>query len=179
MAKSSLELTLYSGSKFNFEVDSRVAQAVAKHHETGGVFFAIEGGEVFSVNLENVVAVHGAPSQAEPEAPGAMIITNTLATAGKEILEKKRESRHQVSQDNEDFKSLDENKDKALFKIECKCGVDYFCILFADARRCRCKICGDTLYVDKFASRIGDNSRPAMLATNRYRVPFINDNEIA
>jgi hypothetical protein len=173
MAKSSLEITLYSGSKFDFEVDSRVAQAVAKHHGTGGVFFAIEGGEVFSVNLESVVAIHGAPSQADTEAPQETSVK--LPPLGINAVGPSRTGfRNAAPQQDEP------GLEKALYKIECKCGAEYFAKMYADTEKCRCRECNDRLYVDKFAPKqYGDNKEPATLATNRYKVPFVNGTDIA
>lgn len=172
MAKSSLELTLESGQKHGFEVDSCVAQAVAKHHADGGVFFAIEGNEFFSVDFKNVLAVHGSPSQGEMEAPKGITITSPLV--GTNTVAPSRTGFLTASpQDGRDV-------DKALYKLECSCGASYFAKMYAETERCRCRQCNEQLFVDKFAPKqYGDNKEQATLATNKYKVPFVNGNDIA
>lgn len=165
MPKLSLELTLKNGRRYEFQVDSRVAEAVAMHHVEGGVFFHLEGREVFSVDFQNVLAVHGFPLRAvasDPEPPAEF-----------KFSDQRRECKPPVSEQERQMVA-GPDMPKELYKIECKCGAEYFCNLFSDTQKCRCRECGLTAFVDKFEKRTGDNNRSATLITNRYRVPFTN-----
>ncbi len=40
------------------------------------------------------------------------------------------------------------DKPKDLYKIECKCGAEYFATLFNDRTKCQCRECNERVYVD-------------------------------
>ncbi len=156
---SVLELTVKNQTKYAFTVRSEVAEAIARHHAKGGVVFAINNGQCLSVDLKDVVG----------------ILVNPLQTdKPQEYREHKPVSapRKQPAEFPAVEKPETESK-KALFKFECKCGAEYFAALYENAQICRCRECGETLYVDRFApKRKNETGDEAVLVTNRYRVPF-------
>ena len=60
---------------------------------------------------------------------------------------------------------------KALYRIECKCGAEYFCRLYDDSVSCRCRECKEKVFYDREAEmKFGENNEPAMIMTNKYFV---------
>ncbi|SDD89015.1 hypothetical protein [Sporomusa acidovorans] len=170
---SILRLTLRNKQQYDFRTDSRVAEAIAMHHQDGGVFYSIEGREGLSVDFKSVIAVQIMPFQAASKIPVA-----GPPSAVDEPLPGRREPAGDKPEPLTYNPTLppepDQEAPKELYKIECKCGAEYFCRLFSNTTKCRCRECNDTVFVDKFTpKRIGDNNQPATLVTNRYRVHFI------
>lgn len=157
MRKSTLELTLKNDKKYLFETDSYIAEAVAEHHQDGGTFFSVQGRECFSVDFKNVLAVQVLPKEIAPTFSQSMSKSMPLVQSPTKF----------------------EDIPKALYKIECKCGAEYFARLFSNTTGCRCKQCGDRVDMDAYApKRSGDNNEQATLITNKYRVPFVTDPEV-
>ncbi|WP_196595425.1 hypothetical protein [Pectinatus frisingensis] len=66
---------------------------------------------------------------------------------------------------------IDQIKTKAVYKIECRCGAEYFCALYTDSVRARCRECGEKVFYDKNTEKVIDgNGNPAGVMTNRYFV---------
>lgn len=66
---------------------------------------------------------------------------------------------------------VDDIHPKAVYKIECKCGTEYFCKLYADADSANCKECGERVFFDKNAElQLDKYGQPAKIMTNRYYV---------
>lgn len=64
-----------------------------------------------------------------------------------------------------------EDDGKAQFKIECKCGHEYYARMHKEAQKARCRACQERVYRDPMA--LVENplsSKPAWLMTNRYYV---------
>lgn len=57
MARSILKLVLKNKTVYEFRTSLSVAEAIARHHEKGGVFFALNKREGLSVDFEDVRAV--------------------------------------------------------------------------------------------------------------------------
>lgn len=58
------------------------------------------------------------------------------------------------------------------YKIECKCGAEYFCKLSANKPKARCRDCGAAVYTDKSVTEtFPPTGEDAILMTNRYFVP--------
>lgn len=57
MARSILRLVLKNNMVYEFRADQVVAEAIAQHHEKGGVFFALNENEGLSVDFTDVRAV--------------------------------------------------------------------------------------------------------------------------
>lgn len=82
----------------------------------------------------------------------------------------------EVTQEREPFKKLERSTEFSglpeSYKIECKCGAEYFCKLSKNKYRARCRECGETVFTDRTAEKeiyppTGDE---ATLMTNRYWV---------
>jgi hypothetical protein len=160
---SILRLTLRDKREFEFRTDSRVAEAIAMHHQDGGVFYSIEDHRGLSIDLKNVIAVQ--VDQLRPAVPVDRPPVKPLESKPVPLTYNPAKPPPLGS---------GQEVPKELYKVECKCGTEYFCRLFNDTTKCRCKECNDTVFVDKFApQRTGDNGQPATLVTNRYRVPFV------
>ena len=171
MSKATMEMMLRNEKKYSFILDSKIVEAIAEHHQDGGVFFSIEGREAFSVDFKNVMTIQVRP------VPIRTIPSNGqpyISPPSQQPIERKYESAPVFHAEADD-----QDKPKELYKIECKCGATYFAKMFADAERCKCRECGERVIVDRFAPKgIGDNNQPATLATNRYRVAFADTHSI-
>jgi hypothetical protein len=139
MSKSMMELTLKNTTKFSFELDERIAGAIAEHHVDGGVFFCIEGREKFSVDLKNVLAIQVLPLGT---------VTTVLAKDLNPVPRQGGIASQVPIQCNQ--RDNDADKTKELFKIECNCGAEYFATLFSDCTKCRCRECNERVYVDTY-----------------------------
>ncbi|HML33836.1 hypothetical protein [Sporomusa sphaeroides] len=165
--RSLLRLTLRGKQEIEFKTESQIAEAIAKHHGKGGVFCSVDGQESLSIDFKDVIAVQVMPLKSFIPSDNAITTGNPGFMPATPLT-------------YEPTKVLptapDKEKEKALYKVECKCGADYFCRLFSDAQKCRCRECNDTVFVDNFApKRTGDNSQPATLVTNKYRVSQIGE----
>ena len=170
---SILRLTLRDKREFEFRTDSRVAEAIAMHHQDGGVFYSIEDHRGLSIDFKNVIAVQ--VDQTRPAVPVDRPPVKPLENMPKIMPECKPEPLT-YNPAKPILPEMDQEVPKDLYKVECKCGADYFCRLYNDTSKCRCRDCGETVYVDKFApQRTGDNRIPATLATNKYRVSQIGE----
>jgi len=158
---SILELTMKNQTRYAFTVRNEVAEAIARNHAKGGVVFAINGGQCLSVDLKDVVGILVNPLQIAKAKPQEYRDPKPVSTP-----------REQPAESPTAEKPETESK-KALFKFECKCGAEYFAALYENAQKCRCRECGEALYVDRFApKRKNETGDEATLVTNRYRVPF-------
>lgn len=81
-----------------------------------------------------------------------------------------------VEQEREPFKKIEHPKVfsglPTSYKIECKCGAEYFCKLSKDKLKARCRDCGATVFTDRTAEKeiYLPTSDEATLMTNRYFV---------
>jgi hypothetical protein len=59
------------------------------------------------------------------------------------------------------------------YRVECKCGAEYFCTMNASRPKARCRDCQSTVFADRQVDKITDTSdgSEATLLTNRY---FVN-----
>lgn len=164
--RSLLRLTLRGKQEIEFKTESQIAEAIAKHHGKGGVFCSVDGQESLSIDFKDVIAVQVMPLKSfipsHSTVPGNPNFTPVAPLTYDPTKPLPIEPANEV--------------EKALYKVECKCGADYFCTLFANAVRCRCRECNETVFVDNFApKRTGDNNRTATLVTNKYRVLQIGE----
>jgi hypothetical protein len=167
-----MEMTMRNEKKYSFVLDSKIAEAVAEHHQDGGVFFSIEGKNAFSVDFKSVMAIRVFPTSIRtvpgPTSQPYVSPPPYIHPPVPQPPERKHEFPAAAPAGLDD-----QDKPKELYKIECKCGATYFAKMFADTERCKCRECGERVYVDKFAPKgTGDNNQVATLATNRYRVAF-------
>lgn len=66
---------------------------------------------------------------------------------------------------------VDDIHPKAVYKIECKCGTEYFCKLYADSDSANCKECGERVFLDKNADpQLDKYGQSAKIMTNKYYV---------
>lgn len=182
MAK--LSIVKNDGKEFDFDVNEQIAMSMVRHHGAGGVFFEINGNQALSVDFADVVSVQVVPKIINGDAYigrrqedttvkcPAMPITGQplpepLTKADIEnICETPAEHNEEGSSD-----VTSEPPVKKLYKIECKCGAEYFCTLYSDTKSCRCRECQSRVWVDEFApTQLGSNNETAILATNQYRV---------
>lgn len=152
---STLEMTARNNKKYAFTVKNEIAEAIMKSHEKGGVVFAVSNGSALSVDLRNIIAMQ-------------------IKTIGEYPMKPPAERKVEITAPKVQSASSEE-RNKILFKFECKCGADYFATMYEDAVKCRCRECGETLYIDRFTAteRKSSTGIMAVLATNRYKVPFI------
>lgn len=151
---STLEMTARNNKKYAFTVKNEIAEAIMKSHEKGGVVFAVSNGSALSVDLRNIIAMQVKTMGEYPVKPS---VERKFETTAPKVQPTPSEERNKI-----------------LFKFECKCGADYFATMYDDAVKCRCRECGDTLYIDRFATeRKSSTGIMAVLATNRYKVPFV------
>lgn len=182
--RAMLRLTLKNKQEYEFTTTSKVAEAVAMRHKDGGVFCHIEAGEGLSIDFRNVIAVQVrqlgpqiSPGYQRQVSPGHRSIqaqhsAPPVQPPARPLTPVQQTSKPQLIADVPKTNNIE----KKLYKIECKCGAEYLCMLFADCQRCHCRECNALVFVDDFApKRIGDNKQPATLATNRYRVAFTGD----
>ena len=66
----------------------------------------------------------------------------------------------------------DHDEPPTSYKIECKCGAEYFCKLSKNKYRARCRECGATVFTDRTAEKevYPTTGEKATLITNRYFV---------
>lgn len=189
---TNLGIILKNGETKMFKMDKAIAESIVKQHmKKEGVVGDINSQEAFSVNLNDVFSIQiKSPVQEQPR-----IIEVIPEKHGQEATidkplswdprkERKPKQAHETPiNDNpfekdgvrfsrEDIKDLEsEFLKKALYKIECKCGAEYFCTLYENSEKCVCRECKEKVYFDKDAAvRYGDNEKPAMLMTNKYYV---------
>lgn len=164
MARSILRLVLKNNTVYEFQTDRVVAEAIAQHHEKGGVFFALNENDGLSVDFSDVRAVQITEDKVYPARIDAVVAQVAKKTI--KVMD--------VDQINVDPTELE----KILYKVDCKCGASYFVKLAGDTESCRCRGCGGRVFVDRAAPLIdAGKGKTAILATNKYRVPRMAKNE--
>jgi len=58
------------------------------------------------------------------------------------------------------------------YKVECRCGTEYFCVLGAERVRARCRSCNEIVFADRNVEKIPDprDGESSTLMTNKYFV---------
>lgn len=163
MATRTVNFVMKTGRFIQVPMEESVAVKVAEHHQQGGTFFASEKGVVVSVNMSGVLCMYLSANKEVPEfpehkpAPGPAAhpgFIRPAAPAPRPPVERKEPS-----------------MTKALFKVECSCGADYYCTLFDDTNDCKCRECNERVFVDRYTAKKKNSfGQEATIVTNMYKV---------